>query len=238
MTIRCLLVDDEPLALDVLEHYIARLPSLQLVARCGNAIEAGERLRGGDIDLIFLDIHMPQMTGLEFLRSLRSPPLVVFTTAYPNYAVEGFNLDALDYLLKPVSFERFLKAVHKAQEYLELRHRPGGMADEGVPDHFFVREEGRLVRIAFDDILYIESLEDYVRICTRTRRIVALQTMKHLESFLPAPQFVRVHRSFIVAFDAITSVTGNTIQIGGAGIPAGIPIGKSYRDDFFRRIRQ
>jgi DNA-binding LytR/AlgR family response regulator len=233
MSIRCLIVDDEPLALDVLEHYIDRLPSLHLVARCGNAIEAGEYLRAEGIDLVFLDIQMPQMTGLEFLRSLRTPPLVVFTTAYPNYAVEGFNLDALDYLLKPVSFERFLKAVNKAQEYLELRNRSQRTADE-PPDHFFVREEGRLVRIAFDDVLYIESLEDYVRIYTRTRRIVALQTMKHLESFLPKPRFVRIHRSFLVAFDAITSVTGTSIQIGGTSLP----IGKSYRDDFFRLVQQ
>lgn len=233
MSIRCLIVDDEPLALDVLEHYIDRLPSLFLVSRCGNAIEAAEYLRNGNIDLVFLDIQMPQMTGLEFLRSLRTPPLVVFTTAYPNYAVEGFNLDALDYLLKPVSFERFLKAVHKAQEYLELRNRPNKTTDD-APDHFFVREEGRLVRIAFDDILYIESLEDYVRICTRTRKIVALQTLKYLESFLPKPRFVRVHRSFLVAFDTITSVTGASIQIGGTSIP----IGKSYRDDFFRLIQQ
>lgn len=228
--IRTLLVDDEPLALDILESYVEKLPDLELVGRCENAIQANEIIRSGEVDLVFMDIQMPQMTGIELLKSLSNPPCVIFTTAYAEYAVEGFELNATDYLLKPIAFDRFLKAVNKAQESMS---KPSESKSE---DFFFVKADKKLVKIHYNEILYIEGLKDYVIIKKEEGRVIALQTMKSLESKLPSDSFMRVHRSYIINVGKIKAVVGNSIEIVEAGKPKSIPIGKNYKDDLLKII--
>lgn len=243
-----IIVDDEPLALDVLETYISRMPELTLVARCNNAFEANDALKNNDIDLMFLDIQMPQLTGIEFLRTLTKPPMVIFTTAYPNYAVEGFELNALDYLLKPISMDRFMKSVNKATEQYELHHKEAAPIPEsnsvtvgtqvGDTDYIFVKSDKKLVRVKFSDILYIEGLKDYVIIRTEGGRVISLQTMKSLEDKLPLGQFVRIHRSYIVGMDKINAIVGNMVEIMEKGAPKHLPIGKNYRDELLEMIEK
>ncbi len=234
-----LIVDDEPLALDVLETYISQLPELKLVQRCSNALEANEALKKHDIDLVFLDIQMPQLTGIDFIKTLSRPPMIVFTTAYANYALQGFELNALDYLLKPISFERFLKAVNKAIEQAELQERESELMsgfDSG--EFFFVKADKKLVKINFDDVIYIEGLKDYVIISLEQGRIITLQTMKSLEEKLPPGRFRRIHRSYIVSLDKITAVDGNMVEVMERGKPKLLSIGKNYRDELFELIEK
>ncbi len=242
---KVIIVDDEPLALDVMETYISRMPNLELVARCNNAFEANEALKNGDIDLMFLDIQMPQLTGIDFLKTLKSPPMVIFTTAYQQYAVEGFELNAIDYLLKPISMDRFMKAVNKATEQYDLHHQEAknganteGVAAEDKPDYIFVKADKKLQRVKFSEILYIEGLKDYVIIRTETGRIISLQTMKSLEDKLPVAQFVRVHRSFIVGMDKIHAIVGNMVEVIEKGLPKHLPIGKNYRDELLEMVEK
>ncbi|MEL6989341.1 MAG: response regulator transcription factor, partial [Bacteroidota bacterium] len=176
-----IIVDDEPLAQEVLETYIEQIPELNLVKTCSNAMEANETLKSNDIDLMFLDIQMPQLTGIDFLKTLAKPPMVVFTTAYPNYAIEGFELSALDYLLKPISLERFMKAVNKADELYSLKQKTE-IVEGDDNDFFFVKADKKLIKIKYDDILYIEGLKDYVIIRSNEGRVITLQTMKSLEA--------------------------------------------------------
>jgi len=225
--IKTLIVDDEPLALDILETFVERVPDLELVGRCDNAIDANEIIQKEDIDLVFLDIQMPQMTGIELIKSLTSPPKFVFTTAYTEYAVDGFELDALDYLVKPIAFDRFMKAINKFKEAKESKTNNNGNAD----DFFFVKADKKLIKIHFNEILYIEGLKDYVIIKKEAGRVIALQTMKSLESKLPSNLFMRVHRSYIVNIDKIKAVVGNSIEITESGQAKHIPIGKNYKDD-------
>jgi DNA-binding LytR/AlgR family response regulator len=242
MTLNVLIVDDEPLALDVLETYISQMPELKLVRRCSNALEANEVLKQHHVDLMFLDIQMPQLTGIDFLRTLSKPPMVVFTTAYPNYAIQGFDLNALDYLLKPISLERFVKAVNKAVEHAELLHReqaPGsavGAADG--QDFFFVKADKKLVKVNFEDIIYIEGLKDYVIIRLLAGRVITLQTMKSLEDKLPNNRFRRIHRSYIVSMDKIMAIEGNMVEVMEKDKPKLLPIGKNYRDDLLELIEK
>ena len=182
--IKAIIVDDEPLALDVLETYIEKMPELSLVAKCENAIEANEALKNNDVDLMFLDIQMPQITGVEFLKSLNNPPAVIFTTAYPDYAVEGFELNAVDYLLKPISLDRFMKAVNKVSEKIG-KGTDSNKTVEMEGDFFFVKADKKLIKLAHDEILYIEGLKDYVIIKKLDGRVVSLQTMKSLEEKYP-----------------------------------------------------
>lgn len=233
-----LIVDDEPLALDVLETYISQMPELQLVRRCSNALEANEALKNHDIDLMFLDIQMPQLTGIDFVKTLTKPPLIVFTTAYPNYAIQGFDLNALDYLLKPVSLERFMKAVNKAIEQSDLLQRENHVpapATDGM-EFFFVKADKKLVKVNFDDIIYIEGLKDYVIIRLIQGRVITLQTMKSLEDKLPFGKFKRIHRSYIVAMDKITAIEGNMVEVLEKDKPKLLPIGKNYRDELLELI--
>lgn len=237
-----LIVDDEPLALDVLETYISQMPELRLVKRCSNALEANEALKTNEIDLMFLDIQMPQLTGIDFVKTLNDPPMIVFTTAYPNYAIQGFDLNALDYLLKPISLERFMKAVNKAVEQAELAnadHNQSGMpaVNDGL-DFFFVKADKKLVKVNFDDIIYIEGLKDYVIIRLIQGRVITLQTMKNLEERLPKNLFRRIHRSFIVAMDKVLAIEGNMVEVQEKDKPKLLPIGKNYRDDLLRLIEQ
>jgi len=202
--INTIIVDDEPLALEILEAHISNIPELNLIAKCGNAMEANQALRDHDIDLMFLDIQMPQLTGVEFLRSLSNPPLAIFTTAYAEYAVEGFNLEALDYLLKPISFERFLKASNKAIDKFKSE-RTATVSSDSEDDFFFVKSDKKMMKVYYKDILYIEGLKDYVIIRTETGRVITLQTMKSLVVKLPSDIFQRIHRSYILNFKKVTT---------------------------------
>ncbi|MEZ4981329.1 MAG: LytTR family DNA-binding domain-containing protein [Saprospiraceae bacterium] len=235
-----IIVDDEPLAQDVLETYVSQMGDLNLVAKCNNAIEANEALQNNKVDLMFLDIQMPQLTGTDFLKSLANPPMVVFTTAYSEFAVEGFELNALDYLLKPISMDRFMRAVNKAKEQLELQK--GGSRNEEIvemgKDFFFVKADKKLVRVSFSDIIYIEGLKDYVIIRQESGRVITLQTMKSLEEKLPANHFRRIHRSFIVNVDKINAVMGNMVEVMEKGKEKHLPIGKNYRDDLLDYINE
>lgn len=242
--INVIIVDDEPLAQDVLETYISRVPDLHLVQKCNNAFEANEALKKHEIDLMFLDIQMPQLTGIDFLKTLSDPPLVVFTTAYPNFAVEGFELNALDYLLKPISLERFMKAVNKASEQLAPKRRlsPATALTEAGHDpaheFIFVKADKKLVKINFDDVVYIEGLKDYVIIKLDASRVITLQTMKSLEDKLPATVFKRIHRSFIVNLNKVHAIVGNMVEVMEKGQAKHLPIGKNYRDELLDMINQ
>ncbi|MBK7407524.1 MAG: response regulator transcription factor [Saprospirales bacterium] len=228
--INVIIVDDEPLALDVLETYIEKTPDLHLVKRCTNALEAREVLQENPVDLMFLDIQMPQITGIDFLKTLSNPPLVIFTTAYPNYALEGFELEALDYLLKPISFDRFLKSVNRAVDQIKLQRASHAHEEDGE-DFFFVKADKKLVKVNYEEILYIEGLKDYVIIRLDQTRVITLQTMKSLEDKLPQNTFKRIHRSFIVNIDKIHAIIGNMVEIMEKGQPKHLPIGKNYRDE-------
>jgi DNA-binding LytR/AlgR family response regulator len=235
-----LIIDDEPLALDVLETYINQMPELHLVARCSNALEANELLRKNQIDLIFLDIQMPQVSGVDFIKTLANPPMFIFTTAYSNYALEGYELNAIDYLLKPISIDRFMKAVNKALEQAELRKREDAgeaVAGEGI-EFFFVKADKKLVKIKYDEILYIEGLKDYVIIRLEQGRVVTLQTMKSLEDKLPLSKFKRIHRSYIVSLDKIHAVDGTSVDVYEKGQIKQLPIGKNYRDEILEIVNK
>lgn len=233
MKLNCIIVDDEPLAQDIIESYLESEPDIALIRKCQNALEAREALKNLSVDLLFLDIQMPEISGIEFLRSLKSPPMVIFTTAHPNYAVEGFNLDAVDYLMKPISLDRFKKAVKKARELYQMKHQPVSFslpAEED--DHFFVKADQKLVKLRYDDIHYVEALADYVKIHTNEKRIITLQTMKKMEERLPRDRFIRVHRSFIVRIGEIKSISGNKIELGEQQIP----IGKNYKSSLYEYL--
>lgn len=238
--INTIIVDDEPLALDVLETYIEKMPDLHLVKRCNNAFEATEALKEFDIDLMFLDIQMPQLTGIDFLKTLSDPPLVIFTTAYSNYAIEGFELNATDYLLKPISLERFIKASNKAVEQIELRRKETAATVEvNSPEDFtFVKADKKYVKVKFSEVLYIEGLKDYVIIRTEKGRVITLQTMKSLEEKLPQKMFKRIHRSYIVNIDQVEAILGNMVEVIEKGQPKHLPIGKNYRDELLALVNQ
>jgi DNA-binding LytR/AlgR family response regulator len=225
---KCLIVDDEPLAIDVIKSHLLGYDHLELVGTCTNAIQAAEKLKNNQVDLLFLDIQMPEVTGIDFVRSLENPPLVVFTTAYAEYAVEGFELDAIDYLLKPVSKERFDKAINKVSEYYDLKH--GNKVDntELEDDFIFVKANQKLIKVSYDEIMYVEAFADYVKIFIPEKRIVTLQTMKNMEKKLPEDKFCRVHRSFIAGLKHIDSYNTGELEINGVKIP----IGKNYKDRF------
>lgn len=220
-------MEDEPLARNLLTEYVSKVPYLNLVKACSGALEAMEVLRANPVDLMFLDVQMPELTGISFLKSLQKKPLVILTTAYSEYAIEGYELDITDYLLKPITFERFLKAVDKVSQRMQspvTAEKPA----EGTPNFIFVKDGTKLVKIRWDDILYVEGLKDYVTIHTRTQKVISLQRLKVLEEQLPADKFIRVHNSFIVAVDAIDSVHKDKIQIGQALVP----IGDTYKKPF------
>jgi DNA-binding LytR/AlgR family response regulator len=234
--IRCLAIDDEMLALDLIEDNIKKVPFLELVQKCKSAIEAMEVLRTQSIDLIFLDIQMPDISGIQMLRSLNNKPLVIFTTAYSKYATDGFDLDVIDYLLKPYAFERFLKAVNKVHEYMDLRERTASHSNVrdvlASPNFLFVKADYKLYKINLKDILYVEGLKDYVKIYASDKPIVTQISMKALEEKLPSQDFIRVHRSFIVAFSKIDFIQKHMLTIGKKEIP----ISEHYRDQLFNII--
>lgn len=234
-----LIVDDEPLAQDVLETYVEQLDDLTLVGKCNNAIEAANALQNHQVDLMLLDIQMPQLTGTEFLKTLNNPPIVIFTTAYPNFALEGFELNALDYLLKPISLERFLKAIHKAREQhgLQTASVVPSIQEEKI-DYFFVKADKKLIKVNYSDVIYIEGLKDYVIIKLETGRVITLQTMKSLVAKLPSNMFQRIHRSFIVNVQKIKAVMGNMVEVQEKGSAKHLPIGKNYREEIYAVVEK
>lgn len=227
----CLIVDDEPLARNLLTEYVKKVSFLKLVHACSNPLEALELLRNNPVDILFLDIQMPEITGITFLKILQKKPLVILTTAYSEYALESYELDVVDYLLKPVTFDRFLKAVDKASQRLNpgaatTAEKPA--ASEPAQPFVFVKDGTKLVKVNFDDILYVEGLKDYVTIHTKHQKVVSLQRLKLLELQLPADRFIRVHHSYIVALKAIDVIHKGEVQIGNAMIP----ISDTYRKTF------
>ena len=233
--IRCLVVDDEPLALDILEDYIKKVPFLTLVKTTTSAIEGLSLVQSGAIDLVFLDVQMPELTGIQFLKIINGKCDVILTTAYSQYALDGYELDVVDYLLKPIAFDRFYKA---AQKVLQNRGNNNSVFPElpvvqqNSHDFIFVKTEHKIQKIYLDDILYIEGLKDYISIFTPTERIITLQNMKKMEESLPSKSFIRVHKSYIISLDKIESIERSRIQIGDKIIP----IGDTYRDYFFKQI--
>ncbi|NNE29721.1 MAG: response regulator transcription factor [Saprospiraceae bacterium] len=231
-----IIVDDEPLALEVIETYVEQIAELNLVGKCQNALEANELLRNNQVDLMFLDIQMPQITGIDFLKSLDNPPMVIFTTAYADYAVEGFELNAVDYLMKPISLDRFMKAVNKARENFE--RAPESSSTEEGAEFIFVKADKKLIKLFYKDIIYIEGLKDYVIMRHESGRTITLQTMKSLEKKLPEGTFKRIHRSYIVNMAKINAVLGNMVEVTEKGQAKHIPVGKNYREDLLTVINQ
>ena len=224
MSLNCLAIDDEPLALDIIEDYVTKIPFLNLVGKVIDPVEATTILQKGNVDLIFLDIQMPGLTGLEFLNTLERKPAVIFTTAYDKYAVESYDFNTIDYLLKPISFDRFLKAANKANEVLSL----GG--DSTDNKFIFIKADYKIHKIATDAIAYVEGYKDYVRIYTPEKRYVTRESMKNMEGLLSKDQFLRIHRSYIISVDKFSAIEGNMIILGEEKLP----IGKSYKEQVMK----
>jgi len=224
--LRCIAIDDEPLALELLEDNIRQVPYLKLVASCSNPIEAMEVLQSENVDLIFLDIQMPGLTGLQFIKTVTTKPMFILITAYERYALEGYELDVVDYLVKPVSFERFVKACNKAWELYQLKTKKQSGTE--APGYFFINADYSLVKVVFADIMWIEGLKDYLKIHLKssTRPLVARITMKAIEEQLPFSMFIRVQKSFIVSKNYVTSVRKNSVFINEIEIP----VGDNYKD--------
>lgn len=217
MKITVMIVEDEPLAREGLKNYLLELEEFQLIAICENALEANKVLQEKQPDLMFLDIQMPKLTGIDFLKTLAKPPLVIFTTAYPHYALEGYELNVVDYLVKPYPFDRFLKAVNKVKEKLAIREV--SLSQETEKDYLYVKTNHMLRRINFSDILFIEGMENYVTIYTQEEKLISLMTMKSLEESLPSAQFLRVHKTYMIAKRKVLGIIGNELDMGIKKIP-------------------
>lgn len=222
MSIRCIIIEDEPLAQNILKKYISEFPGLELSGTYESAVAAQPYLLQDKPDILFLDINLPTISGINFLKTLNNPPLIIFTTAYPDFAIEGFELNAVDYLLKPFSLERFIKAMNKAIERLGPKESP--KPEEGF---IFIKVDKKLYRLATGDILYLEAVDDYVKVFTTTRQYLTNNTLKNIQEELPATKFMRVHKSYIVCIGKIEYIEGNYIRIGGKEIP----VGAVYKDD-------
>lgn len=229
--IRCLLVDDEPHALVILKAYIQSVPLLEVIGECNHALAAFEFCQKSQVDLIFLDIQMPQLTGIEFIKSLPHPPPVIFTTAHRNFALDGFELGAVDYLLKPISLERFLKAVYKITQ----KHQVEAVYKQFPNSERFLyfRAERKMIKVLLNDILFIESLKDYVKVMTTKGQLVTKLSISSLEEMLPEDEFVRIHRSFIIALSRIDSYTSTDVYIGKSELP----IGPLYKNEITKKLR-
>jgi two-component system LytT family response regulator len=233
LSLNCLIVEDEPLARNLLTEYVKKIPYLHLVDACSDPLSALEVLRKNEIDVLFLDIQMPEITGITLLKTLQRKPYVILTTAYSEYAIESYELDVVDYLLKPVTFDRFLKAVDKVNQRASVPKQATASAslpkEEMVP-FVFVKDGTKLVKVKWDDILYVEGLKDYVTIHTKTQKIVTLQRLKTLETQLPADRFIRIHHSYIIALNAIDTIHKGEVQIGNAMIPISDSYKKAFKD--------
>lgn len=235
MKMSCLIIDDEPVARRGIEEYVDQTTYLQLVASCENVVKAATVMNDHAVDLLLLDIHMPRVSGIEFLKSLRNPPLAILTTAYSEYALEGYTLDVVDYLVKPITYERFFRATNKAFEIYQLRQAAKqsgeGRSQSAVP-YFFVKCENRYEKVMFSEVRYIESLQNYVVINTGDKKLITYLTLSGIESQLPRDIFIKVHKSFIVSVAAIQSIDGSDILIGNARIP----ISRNLKDEVVGRI--
>jgi len=222
MMIKCIAVDDEPLALSLMEDYISKVSYLQLVAKCSDAFEAQKALQQNEVDLIFIDIQMPGLTGLQFIQSLTSRPMIILVTAYEKFALEGFNLNVVDYVLKPVELARFMQASNKALELYELKHQSKD-SSANKPEYFFVNVDYSLLKVMFSDIMWIEGLRDYVKIHLKSssKPLMVRMTVKAVEDELPASNFKRIHRSYVVAINSISSIRKGSVFIGEMELPVG-----------------
>ena len=243
MKYTCLLVDDENLALRLLEDYVNKIPQLTIVGKCQNALSALQILQTQQIDILFLDIQMPDLTGIELIKILKNKPEIILTTAYAEHALEGYQLDVTDYLLKPIPFERFVQAGNKAMEYRNLRNAGvSNMQVTSTPvsaaapalDYMFVKSDYKQIKVPYADILYIEGLREYVSIYTKEKRIVTLETLKNLELTLPAQQFLRIHKSYIINTTKVEALNGNMVEMGKIKVP----IGKNYREATLSVLKQ
>ena len=235
--IRCLVVDDEPLAIEILKQHIAGVEALALTGTCSNAVEAISFLKDHAVDLMFLDIQMPQLLGTNFIRTLKSPPKVIFTTAFRKYALEGFELDAVDYLLKPISFERFLKGVNKVlQGHAHVENNSmithNEPRKETANSFLYFRADRKMVKVFFNDILFVEALKDYIKIVTQDRTIITKYVLTTLAELLPSDEFLRIHKSYIVAINKIESYSAESIQMAKHELP----IGRLYKYDVGRTL--
>ena len=237
MKIRSLIIDDEPLAQRVIEKYAQDIPFLEIVGKCNQAVEAIEFLHQKQIDLLFLDINMPKLSGIDFLKTMKNPPLVIITTAYAEFALEGYELDVVDYLMKPFAFDRFVKAVHKAQDMLITKMTPeaqSGATDQAQEEQFiFVKSGKKTFKVNLGDLMYVEALGDYVKIYTHERMIVSYQSLKNIESILPSSRFPRVHKSYVISLSKVELIEGNQVRIGEKYIP----IGSNYKMEFEKLVR-
>jgi len=229
MKLKCLVVDDEAPARKLISDYVSKVNWLELAGSCESGLEAREFLRQKHIDILLLDIQMPDMTGIELLKDLDQKPLTIFVTAYQEYALKGFELDVIDYLLKPVSFDRFKKAIDKSVEYIGFQN--GQLTKTEVRDYFFLKTDTRIVKIMFSEVSVVEAQREYVKIVTPTKKVMSLMSMNKIAELLPA-DFIRIHRSYVVNLRHIDEVQGNLVQIGTEFYP----IGKNFRDAFFLKL--
>jgi DNA-binding LytR/AlgR family response regulator len=237
MEVKALIVDDEPLAQNVIKQYALKIPNLIISGSCNDAICAHKVLQETSVDLLFLDINMPKLSGISFLKSLKNPPLVIFTTAYSDYALEGYELDAIDYLKKPFSFDRFCKAFFKAEELLQLKKATSKNDDvlhQGNSEFLFVKSNKKTYKINFSEINYIEGLGDYIQVHLQNQKIITNLSMKKILELLPANKFYRIHKSFIISLDKIELVEGNQVKINNVKLP----VGNSYRQEFTEYINK
>ena len=231
--IKCLIVDDEPIAREILENHLQKIEAIKIVSTCKNAIEAFNEINANTIDLIFLDINMPEISGLSFAKSINKNIKVIFTTAYREYAVDGFNLQAVDYLLKPISFERLLQAVNKyLDENVTIQNKVTSEVKKEINDFIFVRSDRKMVKINFSEINYVESFSDYVKIHLENKIIVTRETISSIEAKLPKKEFIRIHRSYIISIAKIDSFTNEFIEVKKKAHP----ISRSYKKDVLSRL--
>jgi DNA-binding LytR/AlgR family response regulator len=236
MNIRCLIIDDEPLAQRVIERYAENLKFLEIVKKCNSAIEAIDVLHHEAVDLLFLDINMPRLSGMDFLKTLKNPPLVIITTAYAEFAIQGYEMDVVDYLMKPFAFDRFYKAIQKAEELIkgrEQRRAEHKEADKQDDTFIFIKSSKKTYKVNLNDILFIEALGDYVKIYTTDKMIISYQSLKNIETLLPPVSFPRIHKSFIIALSRIDMIEGNHVKIRERLIP----VGTNFKADFEKLIK-
>lgn len=233
--INCIIVDDEPVAREILENHLSKIEKVRVVGNCKNALEAFQIINTQKVDLIFLDINMPEISGLSFAKSINKNIKVIFTTAYREYAVDGFDLQAVDYLLKPISFERLLQALNKyLNENTSVQEKEIVPVEEEKNDYFFVRSDRKMIKISYTEIQFIESLSDYLKIHLKDKSVVTRETIVNIEAKLPQKEFIRVHRSYVVALSAIESFTSEYIEIGKKQIP----ISRSYKNEVLKRLEK
>lgn len=229
MKLNCLIVDDEPLARKGMAEYVREVEFLQLAGECSSAAQAASALLKGGVDLMLLDVQMPRMSGIEFLKSVANPPMVIITTAFSEYALEGYELDVIDYLVKPIPFERFLKAAQKAADFHTLKAKASGRQEK---DFFFVKSGGKFERVQFHDILFIESMQNYVIIHLQNQKLIVYMTLSGMEEQLPSEQFLKVHKSYIVSLAHVNAIDNSEIIIRQSKIP----VSRTLRDDVLKRI--